>query len=106
MFRTLAAAALTITTFWGTARAAEEQVIVRVGYADLDLSRDGDIRRLDRRISRSVKEACSGAVADRNLNAMIATRNCQSRLRAAFAQRRDGALSHAAEQARLAANIR
>lgn len=56
----LLAAAVSLPT---TTPAVAQPIEVRVGYGDLDLRNPGDVRSLERRVARAIKEACAAPVA-------------------------------------------
>ena len=65
-----------------------------VSYADLDLSREADVRELDRRIDRAVKQVC-GIASDIDLEGKNEVRRCRTLTSASLAAERGRALASA-----------
>jgi len=66
MLKMIVAAAFLATTITGVAQAEDGARQVRVSYADLDLRRPADVKRLDQRLHRAVNAVCpAGETTDR-----------------------------------------
>ncbi len=72
-----------------------------VSYADLDLSREADVRKLDRRIDRAVKQVC-GTASDVDLEGRNAGRRCRVLPGARFSAERGRAIASAAQPTQVA----
>lgn len=72
-----------------------------VSYADLDLSRAGDVRKLDGRIGRAIAEVC-GTASEADLEGRNDVRRCRALVRESLTAERNQALAAAREPARFA----
>ncbi|PAX09339.1 UrcA family protein [Sphingomonas lenta] len=87
MLKIMLAAALAAAAL-GTPASAQDDRTRRVSYADLHLDREGDVRTLDRRIGRAVRDAC-GVAADYDVRGKNEARRCRAETRAAVTAERD-----------------
>lgn len=87
MSKTMLAAAL-VAAASGTPVSAEDGRTRRVPHADLRLDREADVRMLDRRIGRAVRDAC-GEPPDYDIRGKNEARRCRAETRAAVAVARD-----------------
>jgi UrcA family protein len=72
-----------------------------VSYADLDLSRAGDVRKLDGRIGRAIAEVC-GSASEADLEGRNEVRRCRAFVRESLSAGRNQALAAAREPAQVA----
>jgi UrcA family protein len=80
---------------------AQSQRTQVVSHADLDLSRERDVRRLDRRISIAVKQVC-GAASDADLEGKNEVRRCRTLTSERFSAERGRAIASAAQPTQVA----
>lgn len=73
-----------------------------VSYADLDLARDADQRKLDRRIGLAVKQVC-GTASDVDLEGKNEVRRCRIATRERISAERDQAFASAGAPTQVAA---
>ena len=73
-----------------------------VSYADLDLSRAADVRKLDRRIRAAVDEVC-GAASAADPEGRNEVRRCRALTRDSLAAARGTAIAAAAQPTQVAA---
>lgn len=78
----LAAAALGVPAF------AQDDRTRRVSHADLRLDRERDVKTLDRRLGRAVRDAC-GEAADYDIRGKNAARRCRAETWATVMAERD-----------------
>jgi UrcA family protein len=72
-----------------------------VSYADLDLSRAGDVRKLDGRIGRAITEVC-GTASEADLEGRNEVRRCRTLVRESLLAERNQALAAAAQPTEVA----
>jgi UrcA family protein len=94
MKRTLAFAAFAAASCFTPALAQETEGDRRhvVSFADLDLSRQADVRRLDRRIAIAVADAC-GAASDADPAGKNDVRRCRVETTARLTAERERAIA-------------
>lgn len=92
------AAAMTVAAGKPAPAVAQEARTARAAYADLRLEREGDVRRLDRRIGRAAEAAC-GWVSDWNLRGRNEARRCRAETRASVAAERERVIERARRMA-------
>lgn len=85
------------------AQPQERTSIVRVSYADLDLSRAADRKALDRRLARALDTVC-GTVRPGFLNPAPESLRCQAEAKRAVAAARQQALAQRGGAVRISAN--
>lgn len=97
------AAALIAVPFAAPAPAQEPlgQRTQVVSYADLDLARDADVRKLDRRIGRAIKDVC-GTASDVDLEGKNEVRRCRVLTSESLAAERGRALAAAGQPTQVA----
>ena len=83
------------------AQASAGDPVERVRVADLDLSREADVRRLDRRIRSAVEQVC-GATSDADPAGRNEARRCRAETRARLAVQRQRAIASAGRPSRVA----
>jgi UrcA family protein len=77
------------------AEAADVRRSARVAYADLDLSSDAGVTRLDRRINRAIEQLCfePGSIVD--LRSSLVARRCREAAKASLAEQRQQVIAAA-----------
>ena len=99
--KVLAVVALGITAI-ATAPAAAAETSASVSTVQLDLSTDKDVRTLDARLNRAVRDVCGVTPALRDLQDVRNHRQCVVDARASYAQERNIAIARANDRARIA----
>ena len=96
----LVSAALLLTAGLASAATAQDAAPdVHVGYRDLDLGKQADVKRLDHRIASAIAQVCPDD-GDPELGARVAIRHCREAKQAEIATQRERALD-AAQPSRL-----
>lgn len=93
MFKTLIPAALLAASLSTPAGAAAP--VLKVTYADLDLSSTAGVRTLDLRLNAAISRACGDDFAVRGVAEASAIRSCKANLRQAVNVRRAAAITAA-----------
>jgi len=83
-----------LVTAFATA-ASSQEVSVNVGYADLDLTSDEGVDRLDHRIDAAVRAVCGDHLGQKPLSTMLAIRRCGKLTRADISSPRQVAIERA-----------
>jgi UrcA family protein len=76
--------------------------IQRVGYADLDLTREADVRKLDRRIGQAIKNVC-GTASDADPEGKNEIRRCRTQTSERLLAERGRAIAAASRPTQVAA---
>ena len=78
--------------------AQAQDASVRVSYADLDLTSDTGVARVDNRIDAAVKAVCGDKIGQKPLSTVLAIRRCGKLTRADVATPRQLAIARARGQ--------
>lgn len=105
MLNHLIIAALAAATLPGAVLANEPTADIAVHYGDLDLTRPGDVKRLDRRIAAAISEVCGEDVTNSDLDLRRIVAQCKADKQQQIADLRAVALdtAHLARHAQAAA---
>lgn len=85
-----------------TTPAAAAETTASVSTDQLDLSTDKDVRTLDARLNRAVRDVCGVTPALRDIRDVRDYRACVVQARASYTQEREVAIARANDRARMA----